>query len=432
LVNLFDNKNQKSKTTMRTNKFKKLTTKTLISAVDFSKSKHTGYFTTITREEAEPFNFANNREGFEKYWRRLQKFKEKHNLEDVVVSFESTGSYGVPFIHFLKSKGVKMLQVNPKHTKRTKEVTDNSPNKTDKKDPRVIANLILFGSGLTVNVANGKIQALRNYIYNREAILEDQTRLINRLESLLAVNFPEYLEFFSNITCKTSLYILRHYPLPEDLLKFNPDELTEKLKKISRGRVGINRTRELIEKADRSVGVCEDQTSFRETLAYFLDQLELIRYQRKQIELKIDQVLEEIPSSKILLTVKGLSRVSVAAILSEIIDFKNFDTIREVNKYTGFNLFEISSGKYQGRRRIAKRGRALLRKALFFATLNMVKKDGIFHEDYQRHIEKGMPRMKALIAISRKLLRMIFAMVRDEETFDINRLKQAQQVKQAA
>jgi transposase len=412
---------------MCTYKFNNLTTKTLISAVDFSKRKHTGYFTTLTRKEEKPFEFANNREGFEKYWRKLQKFKEKHDLKDVVVSFESTGSYGVPFIHFLRSKGVKMLQVNPKHTKRTKEVTDNSPNKTDQKDPRVIANLILFGNGLTVNIAEGRIQALRNYIYNREAILEDQTRLINRLESLLAVNFPEYLELFSDLTCKTSLHILRHYPLPGDLLKVKPAELTKELKKISRGQVGEKRTGELIEKAGRSIGVCEDATSFRESLVYFLDQLELISHQRKQVELKIDDVLDDIPSSKILLTVKGLSRISVATILSEIIDFKNFDTIREINKYTGYNLFEISSGKHKGRRRIAKRGRALLRKTLFFATLNMVQKGGIFYEDYQRHINKGMPRMKAIIAISRKLMRMIFAMARDEATFDINKLYQAKQ-----
>ena len=73
------------------NKTKKFSTKTLISAVDFSKDKHTGYFTTLTGVDNKPFDFSNTREGFERYWRKLQKFKEKHCLEDVVVSFESTG-----------------------------------------------------------------------------------------------------------------------------------------------------------------------------------------------------------------------------------------------------------------------------------------------------------------------------------------------------
>jgi hypothetical protein len=33
---------------------------------------------------------------------------------------------------------VSIVQVNPLHTKRLKEVNDNSPGKTDDKDPRVI------------------------------------------------------------------------------------------------------------------------------------------------------------------------------------------------------------------------------------------------------------------------------------------------------
>ncbi len=414
---------------MTKNKINNLTTKTLISAVDFSKSKHTAYFTTLTGIDNKPFEFANNREGFDRYWRKLQEFKQKHGFEDVVVSFESTGSYGVPFIHYLRNKGVKMQQVNPKHTKRTKEVSDNSPNKTDDKDPWVIANLILMGSGLTVNIAEGKIQELRNHIYNREALIDDQNRLINRIESLLAVYFPEFLKLFDTIMAKTSLYILKYYPLPQDLLKADPDRLTNELRKISRGRVGPEKTRRIIDNAGKSIGITEGTDSFRQNIRNFLEQIETINKQKKQVESQLSELLKEIPVSKILLSVKGLGEVSVAAILSEIIDFKSFGTIREINKYTGFNLFEISSGKRQGRRRIAKRGRALLRKTLFFATLNMVKKGGIFHEDYQRHINKGMPKMKAIVAISRKLLRMLFAMARDEETFNINKLNH---IKQAA
>ena len=413
-----------------TDKFKKLTTKTLISAVDFSKSKHTGYFTTLTGEDNKPFQFANTRKGFEKYWHKLKKFKESHGLEDVIVSFESTGSYGVPFIHFLRGKGVKMLQVNPKHTKRAKEVSDNSPNKNDNKDPRVIADLILMRNGLTVNIAEGKIQALRNQIYNRETLIEDQTRMVNRTEAFLAIYFPEFSRLFKSILGKTSLYILRHYPLPKDLLETDFDRLKQEFKKVSRGRVDKEKTREIIEYAKESVGVTEGEESYRQIMNNLLDQIEIIQAQKEQVENEVSRLLKGIPSSRILLSVKGLGEISVAAILSEIIDFKSFETIGEIDKYAGFNLFEISSGEYQGKRKIAKRGRALLRKTLFFATLNMVKKGGIFHLQYQHHVNnKKMPKKKAVIALSRKLLRMIFAMVRDDKMFEWEKLKP---IKQAA
>ena len=54
-----------------------------------------------------------------------------------------------------------------------------------------------------------------------------------------------------------------------------------------------------------------------------------------------------------------------------------------------------------------------MRKLLFFAAINAVKSNGIMHEPYQQMLDRGMPKVKALIAISRKLLRIIFALARD-------------------
>jgi transposase len=91
---------------------------------------------------------------------------------------------------------------------------------------------------------------------------------------------------------------------------------------------------------------------------------------------------------------------------------------QEVEKLAGYNLFEISSGKHRGQRRISKHGRSLLRKMLYFGALNVIKHDGVFKERYQIHLSKGMPKNKALVAIARKLLRVIFALVRDDVHFE--------------
>ena len=36
---------------------------------------------------------------------------------------------------------------------------------------------------------------------------------------------------------------------------------------------------------------------------------------------------------------------------------------------------------------------------------------------YQRHLDQGMPKIKALVAIARKLLGVIFALVRDHSEY---------------
>ncbi len=47
----------------------------------------------------------------------------------------------------------------------------------------------------------------------------------------------------------------------------------------------------------------------------------------------------------------------------------------------------------------------------------MVRKGGIMHTHYQKHLQKGMKGIKALVAIARKLLMIIFALVRNHTEY---------------
>lgn len=61
-----------------------------------------------------------------------------------------------------------------------------------------------------------------------------------------------------------------------------------------------------------------------------------------------------------------------------------------------------------------------MRKLLYFAAINVVRKGGILHERYQAFLRRGMLKMKALIAIMRKLMGIIFALVRDHSYYVMN------------
>jgi transposase len=115
-------------------KAKRVSEKTLIVAIDMDKIKHTGYYRCPEGNEVKPFDFFNNGRGFQELWHRICQAKKVHNLEEVVVGFESTGPYAEPLLHFLRNKEVRLVQVNPMHTKRLKELQGNSFGKTDHKD----------------------------------------------------------------------------------------------------------------------------------------------------------------------------------------------------------------------------------------------------------------------------------------------------------
>jgi transposase len=136
-----------------------------------------------------------------------------------------------------------------------------------------------------------------------------------------------------------------------------------------------------------------------------------------EIEAEMTATLERIPFSGRLLSIKGLGMVSVAGLIGEVGDFSKFRTQSEILKLAGMDLYEISSGKRTGLRRISKRGRGLLRKILFYAAIQMIRKNGIMYDYYTRLTGRGMERMRALIAVARKLLRIIHALVRDNSDY---------------
>ena len=118
-----------------TKKVKHINKKTLIVTLDIGKKVHYGYMRTPTGAEVKSFPFPNDRKGFNELWDKVCQFKRAQGLKDIVVGFESTGPYAEPLFHFLRKKPLHLVQVNPLHSKKLKELTGNSPCKTDKKDP---------------------------------------------------------------------------------------------------------------------------------------------------------------------------------------------------------------------------------------------------------------------------------------------------------
>jgi transposase len=395
------------------------------------KMKHTGYYRFPNGTEGKPFEFFNSRNGFEEFWRQVCQARRSGSLTEVVVGFESTGPYAEPLLHFLRKRDVRLVQVNPLHTKRLKELQGNSPNKTDQKDPKVIADIIELGHALTVIIPEGTVAELRRLTQARERSIQRMRMLMSQLQDLIFLIFPEFMPVMKDITIKSTQYLLKNYPRPQDIAEQGVDRLAQILKKVSRGRLGKERAEVLYEAAAESIGIGEGRESIVLEIKETISVIENIERFTKELEKHMSKHLKDVPYSRFILSMKGIGEITTAGLIGEMGDFEKYRTISEVIKHAGLDLFEISSGKHKGRRRISKRGRSLLRKLLFFASINVVRKGGILHKQYQHHLEKGMPKIKALIAISRKLLTIIFALVRNHSMY-ITEYSQTQQLKEAA
>ena len=401
-------------------KTKRINKKTLIVAVDIGKTTNEGYYRCPDGTEIKPFTFFNDGHGFNKLFQCIIAAKDRHNLTDIVVGFESTGSYGEPLAHYLKKRNISLLQVNPMHTKRLKELQGNSPNKTDKKDPKVIADIMELGHGLSLVVPEGAAAELRRLIHARERNIKMRTELTNHLEALIASIFPEFLQIMKSLTTKSSFYLLKTHPTPESIVRFGKKRLMDRLHKISRGKLGQDRAEALYSAAKECVGIKEGLESIVFEIKNILDLIDNLNGIIDTIESKLPSYLNQIPYSKFMLSMKGIGNITAAALIGEVGDFQKYEKKSQLIKLAGLNLFELSSGKHKGKKRISKRGRPLMRKFLFFAALNVVRKGGVLHERYQKYLARGMQKIKALVAVSRKLLGIIFALVRDHNNYNID------------
>ena len=89
------------------------------------------------------FSFSNTKEGFESAKNWAVQLAATHEKKQIVLGLEPTGHYWFCLATWMITNGISVVQVNPYAVKQTKEIEDNSQLKDDRKDPKLIANLVL-------------------------------------------------------------------------------------------------------------------------------------------------------------------------------------------------------------------------------------------------------------------------------------------------
>jgi transposase len=343
-------KEQKEEISVKGSRTKKANTiqeGTLIVAVDIGMVTNHGYCTVADGRSTKTFSFDNTREGLDTFWSMILASKSRFQCTEVIVGYESTGPYGEPLIHYLKQKQVTIVQVNPMHTKKMKEINDNSPLKTDRKDPRVIADVIRLGHALSVVVPEGDAAYLRRVNNARERHVKERTSLLNQLQQFVFVIFPEFSRIIKTIDSKTALYILKKYTTPAKIAKVKIAKLEAEMRRRSMGKFGAEHAIALINFAKTTIGIEEGVEGLVMDIQHVLMQLEMINSLIEELEHEMEITLQHIPYSRKLLAIKGLGIVTVAGLIGEIGDFTKFTTQSEIAKLAGLNLYEMDSGGYQ-------------------------------------------------------------------------------------
>ena len=408
-------------------KISQVTETTLIVGVDIgSETNFARAFNWRGQELSKKvFRFNNSQEGFQSFLAYINTYTTIASAQQIIVGCEPTGHYWFNLARCLEENNIKLALVNPYHVKQIKELDDNSPKKTDLKDPKTIAKLVVDGRYSYPYLPEGIYADLREAVSSRERIVKELNAITNRIKRWLKIYFPEYLVVYKNFSAESGLTVLETVPLPQDIVQLGPEGVNQLWRDKKLRAVGMKRALTLVEAAHNSIGLPGGNCARMEIQLL----LEDFRTKQSQLEM-ITEVLEEetlsVPYADKLLAIKGVGLITVAGFLAEVGDIRRFNSPKQIQKLAGLEVKENSSGKHRGRSSISKRGRKRLRKILFQVMLPMIQNNAEFGEIYQYFTTRQKNPLKgkqAIIAAGCKLIRVFYAILKHGVDYDPGKLR---------
>ena len=371
------------------------------------------------------FPFSNTLEGFESLLVWATKHAAVYEKSQIVLGLEPTGHYWFCLATWLIANGISVVQVNPYAVKQTKEVEDNSQLKDDRKDPKLIANLVKDGNFGMPYLPEGLYADIRRLSMFRDQLNEDRIRNLNRLHREMKIYFPEYKDAFGKIDGAFSLEVLKVAPFPDELIMLGIDGIKQIWHEAKlRGRGYVNAA-SILECAEKSVGLKDGAASSKQAVKWFVNRIIELNEQLSDIENQLNQRCMEIPHAKNILAISGIGENTLSGILAEMGDISRFDDAKEIQKLSGLGLVACSSGKHKGETKISHRGRKRLRYWLFQAAKSAVAHSDEFkelHVYYTTRRENPLKKMQSLIVIACKILRVIFTILTKGTLYDPRKL----------
>lgn len=219
------------------------------------------------------FEFSNSSEGFASAKAWVLKLAAKNDKKQIVLGLEPTGHYWFAIAAWMVSNGISVVQVNPYAVKQSKEIEDNSQLKDDRKDPKIIANLVKDGNYGMPYLPEDIYADMRRLSMFRDQLTEDRIRNINRLHREMKIYFPEYMDAFGKIDGAFTLEILKVAPIPSDIVELDEEGLKSLWHEAKlRGR-GYSRARVIVDYAKKSVGLTGGTDAGRESIKWFVEQI---------------------------------------------------------------------------------------------------------------------------------------------------------------
>lgn len=261
-------------------------------------------------------------------------------------------------------------------------------------------------------------------------LLHQQNRKVSIVLPNKISNYFRTLDV-KTVTDKTASEAIARFGLERKLDNWKPPSPTfKKLRQLTRERDQLVQTRTAA-KNQLHAEQTEAEPN-KSSVARVRKQIAFLDKQEQEIKTEIAALVnvDESVKKKIkrITSITGVGLLTAATVLAETNGFELIRNKKQLTSYAGLDIKEKQSGtSVKGKPRISKKGNKYLRKAMHLPALAAIRSDERFKAIFARLVSKHGIKMKAAVAVQRKLLELIYIVYKTENLYDKEYLKKTRE-----
>ena len=378
------------------------------------------------------FKFFHTAVGFKYFLEQIKKAEEEFSTKPVFF-MESTGMYHLTLFHFLKDNKFETFVINPlvTHCNKNKDIRKV---KNDRNDALSIAKLGKFEDIKVSSDSDINIFTLKLLVRDYYKLIDTRSVFKKKLSSSLCISFSGYKDVFSNTCGLVSINILKKFPSPQAVISAPKQDIINILLNSRKGlKWAEKKYSKLIESAKNAQIISLPSPMLSISITTSTSLYESIDVAAatllKEIECFINS--DAMPPSlckniSLLMSIPGIGYITAITILAEIGGIDKFLTPKQLVAFFGVDPAVNESGKFKGDRvKMSKRGTRLGRRALYAVALASIrtKRNGeatnqVLLKYYKENL-KGKKAKVALVAVMHKLIKYLFAVLRNQQEYQV-------------
>jgi transposase len=290
--------------------------------------------------------------------------------------------------------------------------------KTDAKDAAVIADqarmrrdlqLLRPGDDITVE--------LRILTSRRTDLVADRTRAINRLRAQLLEYFPALERAFDYSTSKAALLLLTGYQTPDGLRRAGAARLAGWLRK-RKARNADAIAAKALDAAHAQHAIVPGQQLAATVVARLAEEVMALDTEIGETDAMIEERFRRHRHAEIILSMSGFGVTLGAEFLAATGgDMGAFDSVDRLAGVAGLAPVPRDSGRISGNLQRPRRYNRRLLRACYLAALASIRSDPASRTYYNRKRAEGKRHTQAVLALARRRLNVLWAMLRDHTTY---------------